>query len=29
VLWRRIYDENREEIADPDRVSEGTVLRIP
>lgn len=29
VLWRRIFDANRDVIEDPDRVPEGTVLRIP
>jgi nucleoid-associated protein YgaU len=28
-LWRRIYDANRDVIESPDRVSEGTVLRVP
>lgn len=28
-LWRRIFDANRDVIDDPDRVSPGTLLRIP
>jgi nucleoid-associated protein YgaU len=28
-LWRRIYDQNRDVISNPDRVAEGTVLKIP
>lgn len=29
ILWRRIYDHNRDVIDDPDRVREGTELAIP
>jgi nucleoid-associated protein YgaU len=29
ALWRRIYDANRDVIADPDAVKPGTSLRIP
>ena len=28
-LWRRIYDHNRDVLDSPDRVREGTVLKIP
>ncbi|QDU68600.1 LysM peptidoglycan-binding domain-containing protein [Engelhardtia mirabilis] len=29
TLWRRIYDHNRDVLDSPDRVPEGTVLKIP
>lgn len=28
-LWRRIFDANRDQLDDPDRIQPGQVLRIP
>jgi nucleoid-associated protein YgaU len=27
--WRRIYDANKDQISDPDRIHPGQTLRIP